>query len=427
MSALVNTDAEQSVIACLLVDNAAIADVQELVTPEDFTSATYRRAYEAIGRLVAQGAAADPIVLGPLVTDDDHARGAIEHLTGLMETIPTTATIRTHATAVAIAGRLRRLVATCSDIIGEAKDASLATADEARKFFADIHAKIGETASFGVRKHITAEQAVKQALAVVEERAKTKGQLPGITTGFARLDELLLGLRRKHLVIAAAKTGVGKTAIALNLAANAAKAGARVFVCSYEMGVDELTMRMLASESRVGGMRLEMGALEPQDWAKLERGVANMRPLPIVFADVPPPTIPALRIECQALKRRGGLDVVIVDYLQLMDSAGTGKNREQQVSEVSRGLKRIAMELGVCVVALSQLNRATDRHEEPKLSDLRDSGAIEQDANSVLMLWAESDDAPLVNFKVAKNRGAPIGNGTLTFHRTIQRFTDAQL
>jgi replicative DNA helicase len=262
---------------------------------------------------------------------------------------------------------------------------------------------------------------------VIEQRYRLKGELPGIRTGFSRLDDYLLGLQRGHLVLLAGKPGAGKTALGLNIAVNVARQENPVFVCSHEMRNAELMTRILSNDARVPGVLMETGQLGAEHYSRLVPASARIGATPMFFASDPPKTIPALMAECQTLKRKHGLALVVVDYLQLMDSADArGKSREQAVSEVSRGLKRIAMELGLCVLAMSQLNRQTDRNSEPALSELRESGALEQDANSVVMIWAQQDDSAVVLGKVAKNRSGQVGPFQLTFKRAIQRFEDAQ-
>lgn len=416
MSALRNPEAEAYVIGSLLLDANTLADVRDLVSVDDFAVELHRNAFAAIDRLVAQGQSADELAVATA------AGVPAAKLIELSEAVPSTASVRSYALQVSISARLRRLSAVCGTITAEAREAQITGEDDAAAFFAEAQQRVIDATVFGRSRHKSMPDTMREVFRNADERSKTRGQLPGVTTGFPRLDELLLGLRRKHLIVLGAKTGVGKTAFALSLSRSAARAGCPVFFCSYEMGADELGLRMLAAESRVAAIRIETGNLEPADLARLARGSNDLGSAPITFTDAPPTTIPALRAECLALRRQNKLGLLVVDYLQLMEGAGKSYSREREVAEISRGLKKLAMDLDVCVLALSQLNRANDRFDEPGLSDLRDSGAIEQDANTVLFLWAEADDSPVVKLRVAKNRGGQLGYCEMQFKRPIVRF-----
>lgn len=771
MKALLNSEAEREVIGAVLVDNDVLPNVQSLLSASDFATTFYRRAFVEMERLAAQGTPFDPVVIAGLLATGTDAGELREHLMRAME-MSTLATVRTHALAVAVSGRLRQLVAACEEVINEAHESTIVSVEEAQRFFADAATKLGVSATFGRAKRISMKESVTETFKTINERYTNRGTLPGVASGYQRLNELLLGWQRKRFYVVAAQGGVGKaqpldahvltpngfitmgevqigtlvigvdgkphrvvgvfpqgqkqtyrvtftdgssteccaehlwftqtkrersgghhgsvkstteiretlrlkrgehnhhlptmaaaeitpvgcglldpwvvglllsdgdltgtcvrlsnpepdirervlallpagdeygyddevtvnvrrkkrsgkksetalalehhgllgtdsftkfipdqylfasiqdrtdllrgildadgyvtcsghsveyvtvsermrdgvlwlarslggivscverlptftylgekkrgakcwrmvlrfpggltpvssvkhlavwkgasralgraiesieptritecqcimlnsadhlyvtddfvvthnTALGINFTVNAASVGAKCFVNSLEMGHDELTLRALASESRVGGIKLETGTLDEHDFSKLGRGVTALTNLPIWYPESPARTINALRLECQSLQREQGLDIVVVDYVQLMEAAETrGKTREQAVAEVSRGLKRIAMELNVAVIAMAQLSRSNKRGEEPGLQDLRESGALEQDPNVVIALWAETDDAHEVNYKVLKNRGGPLGSGVLKFHRSIQRFEE---
>lgn len=418
MGSLRNPDAEAYVLGALLLDNQAMGEVRDIVTAEDFTTDFNRKAFEALDRLIEQGPTEESMVARAMGLADSAP------VYDLTDRVPTSASVRMYAVQVSIAGRLRRLHALCDEVAGEASGSNAATQDEALEFLSDVQQRFVNATTFSQAQHLTTMDVMRRVIKSAEQRAELRGQIPGIPTGLGRLDEILLGLRRKHLVVIGAKTGVGKTAFTLNLARAVSKNDKRGYFCSHEMGSEELGLRMLSAESRVPSMRVEMGTLDETDFARLARGVQDLGNAKIVWTDNPPTTIPKLRAECQALKRRGGLDVVYVDYLQLMEGATKTQNREREIGDISRGLKKIAMELDVTVVALSQLNRKTDRHSEPTLADLRDSGSIEQDANVVVFLWTDDDDSPEVHGRVAKHRGGPVGAFELKFKRSIQKFEE---
>lgn len=264
--------------------------------------------------------------------------------------------------------------------------------------------------------------------ALIRLRRENEGKITGIPTGYPAIDQHLGGLQRKSLYVLAASTGAGKTAFALNVVRNAShRAHARSLVVSLEMDRVELWSRLLSAESRVGGMKIQTGIISDAEDARLAMGHNEMRKLLVTSLEPPPTTLVALRAEAQLAARRDGLDILVVDYLQLMNGSGKDRhNREREVAEISRGLKLLAMELGIAVIAVSQLNRAGDRNAKPSLSNLRESGAIEQDANAVIFLWADDDVGREVNWAIAKNRSGPLGEGRLLFERSTQRFENTR-
>lgn len=428
MSAFRNLESERAVLGCLVLDNTLGAEVLALVTADDFDP-KHRPVFVAICRAVDSRSAFDELSL----VADLRARGELDFVGGpafvasLVDTMPTTVKWRSHALRVRVAGMLRRLSDAASGVAMECAEAAIDSDESALTWFSNAQKRLVEASTFGGgARNLTSGEVVRDVLKYAQERHENRGQMLGWTTGFPGIDDKLLGLRRKRLHVVAAKTGVGKTAFALNVLWHSAAAGAKCYVVSLEMGVEELGLRLVSAASGVPGLRVECGTLEEADWPRLANGVGRISELPITWPESPPTTLAGIRAECQALKRKQGLDVLVVDYLQLVHSDRGGESREQQVSAISRGLKLLATELDIAVVALSQLNRKQDRHVEPQLADLRDSGAIEQDANSVLFLWTESDEltAP-VRWKLAKNRGGFLGDGQLVFKRAIQRFVES--
>lgn len=418
-------EAERAVIGALLLDSSALTSVQDVLRDEDFTDARNRRVFASIAGLVAGGAFVDEVTVATALRSAHGANDAdFEFLSDLVGKTPSAANIRTYASQVAIASRLRKLSEIALDTAQACIETPVTTEQEAQNFFADIQTRMVNATTFGTPVHLTTREVVVGVLKFAEERKENRGKMLGPTSGFNAIDNLLYGVRRKRLHIVAAKTGAGKTALALNMARSMARDGSPGFVVSLEMGTDELGLRLVSQEARVSGLKVESGTADSADLARLARGVGDLISLPITWTDNPPHTMAALRAECQAVKRKTGLDWVIVDYLQLMSGSGKTHNREGEVSEISRGLKRLAGELDIAVIALSQLNRKKERHEPPALSDLRDSGAIEQDANVVLFLWADDDETEDINWKIAKNRGGALGQGVMRFRKNIQRFEE---
>lgn len=423
-----NIEAERAVIGALLLSSDALGDVRDLLRSEHFTQGIHQRTYAAICALSDAGEGVDEVsVVSTLRARPGFAERDAVTVMDLVGSTPTAANIRTYATQVSIAARLRALVNEAQSVVSECRESSPSTESEAQAFFAEAQARLIRATTFGMTRHKSTREVMRDVLKFAEERVANRGQMLGPPTGFFGIDDRISGLRKKRLHVVAAKTGVGKTALALNIARSAGKAGARSFVVSLEMGTDELGLRALSAEAKVSGLKVEQGLCDDFDFARLAKGVETLHDAPIVWTDHPPSTVEALRGECQHLKSRGGLDLVIVDYLQLMSAGGAkGMTREQEVSHISRGLKRLSTDLDVAVVALSQLNRKKERHEEPELADLRDSGAIEQDANVVIFLWSESDESEMVNWKLAKNRGGALGHGVMRFMKSIQRFEEAR-
>jgi len=415
-------DSELEVIGSVILDPGCFADMARVVREDDFVSARHQAAWSAIRSLVTEGVPVDELMIATRMPGDRSA--ALEYVASVAEQTVTATGHMNHAIAVAANGRKKRLMNACALVIRDAKDKVFFSKENAETWFAEMAARLDVSAVFEPSNVIPMREAIRDTLKTLEDRTKLKGAFPGMRSGYAKLDEHLLGYQLGHLCILAGKPAAGKTALALNIAVNIAKAGNAALVCSHEMGVTELVSRILSSESRVAGTVMEMGSLDAGHYARLAPAGDRLKDLPLLFSKNPPRTISALMAEVQQQKRKHDLKMVVVDYLQLMESSDAKKNREQAVAEISRGMKRIAMELNVCVLALSQLNRNSDRNSEPSLSELRESGSLEQDANSVVMLWAEKDDAPQVWVKVAKNRSGLIGSFGLKFGRATQRFED---
>jgi replicative DNA helicase len=427
VSALRDQTAERAVLGAVLLDPAVLTEVRETLAPADFDDA-HREVFAAMCALHDKRQAVDEVT----ITREAGRSGNAEWFMWLVESIkatPEAANWPAYAMSVRLSSRLRRLRETCTKIAEDCVEAAITSADDAQTWFANAQHALVQASTYETKaEYATTREVMRGVLDYAQERHQNKGKMLGAPTGFEVIDDRIQGLRGSRLHIVAAKTGVGKTALMLNMARAAAGSGARCALVSLEMGVDELAQRVLSSESNVAGIRIDRGELDPTDFARLARGLQDMADLPIVWPRTPPTTMPGIRAMCQSLKRNGGLSVLFVDYLQLV--TGTSKRsdtREREVADISRGLKLLAMELDIAVVALSQLSRKREADQAPELSDLRDSGSIEQDANAVLFLWETGDERQKqTHWKLAKNRGGILGQGTMRFRKMTQRFDDAR-
>lgn len=417
------TDAEAIVIGAMIRDNSLAADIATHIDERDFTSHFCRKAFAACKS--ATGAFDENLILLKIgKAHGEKIRAAVDAATNPAAAIE-------HAKRVAHAAIIRRLIDACTEAAMEARDFDSDNQHDAIELVTrhqnavlDVSTRRQESGDL-----VPASEGIKRTMREIARRAdefkaRGSGYLPGPSTGYPTIDLLIGGLQRKAMIVVGAQTGVGKSAMALNMAAGALRSGANVVVLSHEMSTEDVFMRRLSAESRVWASKLQNGKLEAGDFARLERAVDTTKDERLWVTDSPPRTVPRVTQLCMQHKRRHGLDVVFVDYLQLMDGTRPGSNREQVVAEIARGLKQLAMDLDVCVVALAQLNNNVSRNEEPALSSLRESSAIAQNANSVILLWSPDDKNEELCFKVAKNRSGPHGHGSLVFRKTVQLITE---
>ena len=413
-------EAEQSVIGSMMVDPNCIPEVIELLHSDDFYVEENRRIYEIIYIMFNEAARIDPVtVLDRLKQAGlyDEAGGRA-YLMQLMEVTPTAANVREYASIVRDKSLLRSIAQTAAEIQATA----LAGEGEAGYI-----AELAEQKIYNIRhgREVKGLTPLKSALldlyAMLDERSKSDSDIPGISTGFHELDRQLTGLNKSDLILVAARPGMGKTAFALNLALNGAKASPKdVVVFQLEMSKDQLASRFLSSQAMVDAQKLKTGALDDDDWMKIARASNVLSKLRIYVDDNPSITVAEIKAKCRRLG--DGLGMVVIDYIQLMQSGGKrNDNRVQEVAEISRGLKIMAKELNVPVVCLSQLSRAAENRADkrPMLSDLRESGAIEQDADIVMFIYrddyydAESEDKNIAEIIIAKNRHGSTGTTNL--------------
>ncbi|MBI2182503.1 MAG: replicative DNA helicase [Deltaproteobacteria bacterium] len=427
-----NLDAESSVLGGILLENEAVNQVLELLRPEDFYRESHRKVFRAMIELSDRSEPVDLITLSDCLKSrgELEAVGGTAYLASLADFVPTAANISHYARIVREKSILRSLISTATEIAtrGYEEQGSVEEfLDSAEKVIFDISEKKIK-ASF-----VAVGDMIKDTLKTVEKLYERKEMVTGVPTGYDDLDKLTAGLQPAELIIVAGRPGMGKTSFALNIAANAAFSGAGVAVFSLEMAKEQLVLRMLCSEARVNSSKVRSGYLGERDFPQLAKAAGRLHEAPIYIDDTPAISVLELRAKARRLVRDRSkkIGLIVVDYLQLMRGMGAASNREQEISEISRSLKALAKELNVPVIALSQLNRRVeDRGDRrPMMSDLRESGAIEQDSDVIMFIYRDevynkSDESKkgLAEIIVAKQRNGPIDTVTLTFLNEYTRF-----
>lgn len=427
-----NLDAEVSVLGSMLLSKDAIAEVSEIVKAEDFYRGAHRTLFEAISALYDRGEPVDAVTLG----DELEARGRLDSVGGvvaisdLLSRVPTAANAAYYARIVADQAVRRRLIDAGTRItrIGyDAEERADEAVDAAEALMYEV-AQRDRATEFTPMKDL-----LNESFELIEKLHEHGSAVTGLATGFTDLDEVTAGLQPSNLVIIAARPGMGKSTLVTNLAAHVAVEQRRpVVLFSLEMSKMELVQRLLSAEGRINSERLRTGRLHESDWPKLSQAMGRLSEAPLFIDDSPGLNLMEVRSRCRRLKQKHGLDLVILDYLQLMQAHRRSESRVQEVSELSRGLKILAKELDIPVVALSQLSRKpedrTDRR--PMLSDLRESGSIEQDADLVTFIYRDEvynpdagtqGEAELI---LAKNRHGPLRTIRLTFIGHLSRFAN---
>ncbi len=434
-------DAEQSVLGAILIDNAAIAQVTEIIGASDFYREAHRVIFDGMLQLYSKNEAVDLITITDVLRRENKLDdvGGIAYITSLANAVPTAANVKYHARIVYEKSVLRQMVKVSTEIAAmgyEASDEVNVLLDKAERSILDISNR-GKRAEF---THIG--NILENAVEIIQTLAENKGGLTGIPTGFADLDKLTSGLHPSDFIILAARPSMGKTAFALNLVQNVAlrahkKLGKKepfsVAFFSLEMSKEQLVNRMLCAEANIDSQRLRTGEMAEQDWTALWNACNDMYKAKIYIDDTPGITAMEMRSRARRLKVEHGLDLIVVDYLQLMQGSGKGKssdNRQNEVSEISRSLKALARELDVPVIALSQLSRSVEARQvkRPMLSDLRESGSLEQDADIVAFLYREdyynkeTENQNITELIIAKHRNGPVDTVNLFFHKQFTKF-----
>ncbi len=464
-----NIEAEAALLGALMIDNRLVGDVQMLLRPEHFFEDIHGRIFTAILNMADKNMVANPVTLRPMFDNDEAMQelGGAGYLAKLTGSGAALIGAKDFARQIYDLALLRELVSVGRTMVEGALDTSEAIDPKGQIEAAEMSLyKVAEAGgeAGGVK---TFKQATQLAMEMAEKAQNSGGALSGITTGLESLNARTGGLHKSDLVILAGRPGMGKTALATNIAFNTARrwvreeeegleekkrAGARVAFFSLEMSADQLATRILAEQSGISSESLRMGKITTSEFRNLARAASDLQTLPLFIDDTPALTIAALRTRARRLKRQHKIGFIVVDYLQLLQGSGNGRegNRVQEISEISRGLKTLAKELDLPVMALSQLSRAVEQREDkkPQLSDLRESGSIEQDADIVMFVYREEyyvaaqeprdpDDPKMEEWRahmekvfglaevvIAKQRHGATGKVKLKFEANITRFSD---
>ena len=427
-------EAEQSVIGSMLMDREAIITASEIVTADDFYQHQYGVMYESMVELFNEGKPVDLVTLQNRLKEKDVPPevSSLEFVRDIITTVPTSANVKYYATIVKEKAVLRRLIRVNEEI---ANDCYLGR-DPLETILADTEKKIFDLLqSRSSGDFVPIRQVALNVLENIEKASKTKETVTGVPTGFIDLDYKTSGFQPSDFILIAARPSMGKTAFVLNVVDHVAvKKGIPCMVFSLEMSKEQLVNRMLSMESNVDSQKLRTGTLTDSDWEAVVEGVGIIGGSKLIIDDTPGISISELRSKCRKMKLEHGLGMVIIDYLQLMTGSGkSSDNRQQEISEISRSLKALAREMQAPVVALSQLSRACETRTDhrPMLSDLRESGAIEQDADVVMFLYRDdyynkdSEMKDMAEVIIAKQRNGPIGTVNLVWMPQYTKFANA--
>ncbi|MDO5423419.1 MAG: replicative DNA helicase [Eubacteriales bacterium] len=427
-----SAEAEQSVIGSMLMDRDAIMTASEIITSEDFYQHQYGVLFEAMVELYNEGKPVDLVTLQDRLREKEVPPeiSSMEFVRELLNVVPTSTNARSYAEIVRDKSMLRKLIKVTEEIANTCYLANEKTEDileETEKKIFDL-----------VQKRTTGEfvpikQVVLNALDRIEAASKNKGSVTGIPTGFVDLDYKTSGFQPSDLILIAARPSMGKTAFVLNIAQHMAfKCNQTVAIFSLEMSKEQLVNRLFSLESKVDSQSLRTGNLSDEDWGKLIEGAGVIGRSNLIIDDTPGISIGELRSKCRKYKLEHNLGIIIIDYLQLMTGSKKTDSRQQEISDISRSLKEVARELNVPVVALSQLSRAVEQRPDhrPMLSDLRESGAIEQDADVVMFIYRDdyynhdTDKKGIAEIIIAKQRNGPIGTVELVWLPNYTKFAN---
>ena len=426
-------EAEQSVIGSMLMDREAIISASEIVTGADFYQHQYGVMFESMVELFNEGKPVDLVTLQNRLKEKDVPPevSSLEFVRDIVTTVPTSANVKTYANIVREKAVLRRLIKVNEEIEGlcyAGKDKLEYILSHTEKAVFDL------LQSKGSGEFVPIRQVALNVLEKIETASKNQGTVTGVPTGFIDLDYRTSGFQPSDFILIAARPSMGKTAFVLNVVDHVAvKKGLPCMVFSLEMSKEQLVNRMLSMESNVDSQKLRTGTLTDADWDAVVEGIGVIGNSKLIIDDTPGISIMDLRSKCRKMKLEYGLSVVIIDYLQLMSGSGKGgENRQQEISEISRSLKALARELNAPVIALSQLSRACETRPDhrPMLSDLRESGAIEQDADVVMFLYRDdyyNKDTDMPNIAeviIAKQRNGPIGTIQLMWRPELTKFAN---
>ena len=426
-----NIEAEQSILGGVLIENYAINKVMEVLAPDDFYRESHRKIYKSLIDLSERDEPADLITLTNELKNNGHldSVGGASYITSLIDSVPTAANIEYYVKIVKEKAILRKLIQTSTEIITQSYEDRgdvEGFLDEAERAIFDISENRLRPSFYPIR------DVIKDSFKILERLYEKKELVTGVPSGFKELDRLTAGFQPSDLIIVAGRPSMGKTAFCLNIAQYAAiQKKIPIAIFSLEMSKEQLGIRMLCSEAHVEGTKLRSGFLNESDWPRLTIAAGNLSDASIYIDDTAALTILELRAKARRLKtEQGGLGMVIIDYLQLMKGRTRVESRQQEISEISRSLKALAKELRIPVIAVSQLSRKTEERtgNKPQLSDLRESGAIEQDADLILFIYRDeiynrAEDNPnkgKAEIIIGKQRNGPTGKVDLAF---LDKFT----
>ena len=430
-----NEEAERSVLGAAMLNKEVLFDILEEIKEDDFYNESHKEIFRAIWELYRKNSAVDMLT----VCEELKSRQSLDMVGGrayiatLTAEVPSTANGREYAKIIAEKAIMRQMIRTAEDITEKGYESKMA----AREILDYAESGIFQIAQMRQKNDYTKIQDVLlENLKIIDAAAQNKDKITGIPTGFHDLDEKTSGLQRSDLIIVAARPGMGKTAFALNIAQQSAvKHGTSAIIFSLEMSKEQLGQRLLAMQARVEMQKLKQGDLDRKDWDRVSLGVDELNNSKIVIDDTPGISLMEMRNKCRRLKAEQGLDLIVVDYLQLMTFEGKTDNRQQEISALSRNMKLLAREMNCPVILLSQLSRAPELRQDkrPMLSDLRESGSIEQDADIVIFLYRddyynENTEKPGVcEVNIAKHRSGPTDKIELTWVSRYTKFSDKAL
>lgn len=457
-----NLEAEQALLGALLVDNRSLEMVGDIIKAEHFFAPVHQRIFDAISKISDRGQNADPVTLKPYFENDAELveRGGAQYLADLASSVITVVNASNYATAIRDLHMRRELITVGNDLVNESFEADIDTSAQDCLELAESRLfEMSETGQ-GERGFVTMRDATATAIELAEKAFNSDGHVTGVTTGLRDLDKKLGGLQPSDLIIVAGRPSMGKTALATTLAFNAANAyaqsggkeGAIVGFFSLEMSADQLATRLLSDLAEISGDKIRRGEFNKEDFHRLAEQSTKLAQVPLFIDDSAALSITAVRTRARRMKRKHGLGLIVVDYLQLLRGTGSrqSENRVLEVGEITRGLKAIAKELNIPVMALSQLSRAVESREDkrPQLSDLRESGSIEQDADVVMFVYREqyylerekpneADSTKIAEWQnkmtsvhnvaeavIGKQRHGPIGIVEMYFDAQYTRFKD---
>ncbi|MCD8109876.1 MAG: replicative DNA helicase [Clostridiales bacterium] len=427
-------EAEQSVIGSMLMDRDAMLAASEMLTKDDFYYRQYGLLFETITELFNSGSAVDLITLQNRLREKQAPPeiSSLEYMGGLITSVPTSVNIKDYVRIVREKAMLRKLIRTNEEIA----DTCYRGIDSLDMILEDTEQRIFQLLSSRTGgDFVPIKEVVLQALDRIEQASRTQGTVTGIPTGFVDLDYKLSGLQKSDLILVAARPSMGKTALVLNIAQYVAfHENLPMVIFSLEMSKEQLVNRLLSLESRVDAQLLRSGNLSDADWEKLIEGAGTIGQSHLIIDDTSNISVSELRSKCRKFKLEHDIHLIIIDYLQLMSGSGRSDSRQQEISEISRSLKQIARELDVPVIALSQLSRQPEQRPDhrPMLSDLRESGSIEQDADVVMFIYRDdyyhkdSENKGIAEINIAKQRNGPIGSVNLVWLPQYTKFANLE-